>query len=143
MLSSHLFWTSELWTHQAGSHKRKVSQDFLHLPFAVFGLIISHEGFSRKFPSSTVKSKYVYPRIHRSPLCGHDIYFYCAQSELLICKEHNFFCGVSKKYSPRVPRNVSHWPVDTRILLASGKSVYLKKNLNAPRPSFRSGDTCR
>ena len=27
-LSSHLFWTSDLWTHQPGSHKRKITQDF-------------------------------------------------------------------------------------------------------------------
>ena len=27
-LSTHLFWTSDLWTHQPGSHRRKVTQDF-------------------------------------------------------------------------------------------------------------------
>ena len=27
-LSSHLFWTSDLWKYQPGSHRRKVSQDF-------------------------------------------------------------------------------------------------------------------
>ena len=28
VLSSHLFWTSDLWKYQPGSHRRKVSQDF-------------------------------------------------------------------------------------------------------------------
>ena len=28
VLPSHLFWTSDLWTHQPGSHRRKVTQDF-------------------------------------------------------------------------------------------------------------------
>ena len=27
VLSSHLFWTSDLWTHQPGPHRRKVTQD--------------------------------------------------------------------------------------------------------------------
>ena len=40
VLSSHLFWTSGLWTYQPGSHWRKVTQDFLfNLPSAVFALI--------------------------------------------------------------------------------------------------------
>ena len=28
VLSSHLFWTSGLWTYQPGSHRRKAAQDF-------------------------------------------------------------------------------------------------------------------
>ena len=28
VLSSHLFWTSGLWTYQSGSHRRKATQDF-------------------------------------------------------------------------------------------------------------------
>ena len=28
VLSSHLFWTSDLWTHQPRLHRRKVTQDF-------------------------------------------------------------------------------------------------------------------
>ena len=42
-------------------------------------LFSSREGLSRPFPSSTVKSSFVYPRIKRSPLIGHIclyIYFY-------------------------------------------------------------------
>ena len=33
----------------------------------------SREGFSRPFPSSIVKSNFVYPRHNRSPLVGHDV----------------------------------------------------------------------
>ena len=41
VLSSHLFWTSGLWTYQPGSHRRKITQDFsqCHLPSAVLALI--------------------------------------------------------------------------------------------------------
>ena len=44
VVSSHLFWTSDLWTHQLGSHRRKVTQGeghtgILRLPSAVFALI--------------------------------------------------------------------------------------------------------
>ena len=48
-LSSQLFWTSDLWTHRPGSHRRKVDSHriFLHLPSAVLVLIFSsREGFS-------------------------------------------------------------------------------------------------
>ena len=45
---------------------------FLHLPSAVLALIFSREGLSRPFPSSTVKSNVVYPRINRSPPVVHD-----------------------------------------------------------------------
>ena len=40
VLSSHLLYTSELWTHQPGPHRRKVTKDVcLHLPSAVLALI--------------------------------------------------------------------------------------------------------
>ena len=51
-----------MWTHQPGSHRSCACLNFL-----------SHEGFSRPFPSSTVKSNLVYPRINRPPLVGHDV----------------------------------------------------------------------
>ena len=38
-------------------------------------LLFSLEGFSHSFPSSTVKSNFVYKRFNRSPLVGH-FYFY-------------------------------------------------------------------
>ena len=66
VLSSHLFWTSDLWTHQPGSHKISPSSFC-----GVCRIILSREGFSRPFPSSAVKSTFVYPRTNR-PLVGHD-----------------------------------------------------------------------
>ena len=39
LLSSHLFWTSGLWTYQPGPHRRQVTQDFSTLPSAVLALI--------------------------------------------------------------------------------------------------------
>ena len=38
VLSYHLFWTSELWTHQPGSHKEGGRTGFFHLPSAVLAL---------------------------------------------------------------------------------------------------------
>ena len=64
MLSPHLFWTSDLWTHHPGSHRRKVTQDFF--------TFLSREGLNRPLPLSTVKLNFVYPRINRSPLVGHE-----------------------------------------------------------------------
>ena len=61
VLPSHLFWTSDLWTRQPGSHKRKVTRDFAStfllrcLPY-----FLSREGFSHSFPSPTVKSNLMY-----------------------------------------------------------------------------------
>ena len=99
VLSSHLFWTSDLLTHQPGSHRRKVTQEEGHtggrshrrkvtqeeghtggrshrrkvtqdfstfLPSSVLVLIFSREGFSRPFPSSTMKSNFVHPRTNPS-----------------------------------------------------------------------------
>ena len=36
VMSSHLFWTSGLWTYQPGSHRRK--EGFFHLPCVVLAL---------------------------------------------------------------------------------------------------------
>ena len=55
VLSFHLFWTSGLWTYQPGSHRRKVTQDFSTFLLRCLSFF-SREGFSRSFPSSTVKS---------------------------------------------------------------------------------------
>ena len=73
VLSSHLLWTSDLWTHQPGSHRRKVTQEeghtgFLHLPSAVLASIFIARRIQHPFPSSTVKTNFVYPRNNRSPL---------------------------------------------------------------------------
>ena len=58
VLSSHLFWMSELWTLQRGSGSYRLRC----LP-----LFLSREGCSRSFASLTVMSNLVYPRINRSP----------------------------------------------------------------------------
>ena len=57
VFSSHFFWTSGLWTNQPGSHRRKITQNFssIFLPWCLL-YFFSREGFSRSFPSSTVKS---------------------------------------------------------------------------------------
>ena len=37
VLSSHLFWTSDLWTHQRGSHRRNATQEFfVFISFVLF-----------------------------------------------------------------------------------------------------------
>ena len=49
------------WTYQPGSHRRKVTQDFSSTFFLRCVLLFfSREGFSHSFPSSTVKSNFVY-----------------------------------------------------------------------------------
>ena len=49
------------WTYQPGSHRRKVTQDFSSTFFLrCVPLFFSREGFSHSFPSSTVKSNFVY-----------------------------------------------------------------------------------
>ena len=57
------------WMYQPGSHRRKVTHDFLStFLLRCMPLFFSREGFSRSFPPSTVKSNLVYLRINRSPL---------------------------------------------------------------------------
>ena len=49
------------WTYQPGSHRRKVSQDFSSTFFLrCVPQFFSREGFSHSFPSSAVKSNFVY-----------------------------------------------------------------------------------
>ena len=59
----------------AGAHRIKVTQDFSST-FLLRCLLqfFSREGFSRSFPSSTVKSNFVYYRFNHSPLVGHFVY---------------------------------------------------------------------
>ena len=75
VLSSYLFRTSDLWTHQPGSHRRKVTQNFSTFLLRCLPSFLSRKGFSRPYPSSTVKSNIVYPRINRSPLVGARLFF--------------------------------------------------------------------
>ena len=49
------------WTYQPGSHRRKVTQDFSStFLLRCVPSFFSREGFSHSFPSSTVKSNFVY-----------------------------------------------------------------------------------
>ena len=63
VLSSHLFWTSGLWTHHPGSHR-------ISPPSFCRCLTQFFSRFSRSFPSSTVKSNFVYYRFNHYPLAG-------------------------------------------------------------------------
>ena len=61
VFSSHSFLTSSSLDVPAGVTQEEGNTGFLiHLLFAVRALIFSREGFSHSFPSSTVKSKFVY-----------------------------------------------------------------------------------
>ena len=81
MLSFHLCRTSDLWTHQPRSHTKKVTQDISTFLLRGLPSFLSREGLSRPFPSSTVKSNFVYPRINRSPLVGHIFYYFIVYEE--------------------------------------------------------------
>ena len=62
VFSSHSFCTSSSLDVPAGvTHRRKVTQDFLSTFFLrCVPSFFSREGFSHSFPSSTVKSNFVY-----------------------------------------------------------------------------------
>ena len=72
VLSSHLQYSGLQTcgrTSRGGSHRRRVTRDFSStFLLRCLPCFLSREGFSRSFPSSTVKSIFVYPRINRSPL---------------------------------------------------------------------------
>ena len=58
---------------------------FIHLPSAGLTLIfIAREEFGLPFPSSTVKSNFVYPRFNRSPLVGHDFFFFFSEESQFV-----------------------------------------------------------
>ena len=66
----------------AGVTQEEGHTRFLYLPSALLALIFiatriqpSLSLVNRPFPSSTVKSNFVYPRINRSPLVGHDFIY--------------------------------------------------------------------
>ena len=70
VLSSHLFWTSDLWTHhQPGSHRRNVTQDLYTFLFRCLPYFLPREGSSHPFPSSTVKSDFCVPTNKPSSTC--------------------------------------------------------------------------
>ena len=51
-----------------------VTQDIFTFLLKCLPYFFLREGFSRPFPSSNVKSYFVYPRYKRSSFVGHDIY---------------------------------------------------------------------
>ena len=62
--------------YQPGSHSRKVAQDSSStVLLRCMPLFFSREGFSRSFPSPTMKSNFVYLRFNRSLFVWH-FYFY-------------------------------------------------------------------
>ena len=72
----------------AGSHRRKVTQDFSTFLLRCLPELLSREWFSRPFPSPTVKSNFKYPRINRSPLVGHDFFFFVRKNlSSCVCAE--------------------------------------------------------
>ena len=67
VFSSNLFWTSSSLDVPPGVHRRKVTQDFSStFLLRCVPVFYSREGFSRSFPSSTVKSNFV----------GHFFFFF-------------------------------------------------------------------
>ena len=70
VLSPHLFWTSDLWTRQPGSHnRRKVTKDFSTLPSAVLALIFIARRIQSSLPLVDRKAKFcVYPRNNHLPV---------------------------------------------------------------------------
>ena len=75
----------QLWTHQPGSHRRKDTRGFSTFLLRCLTSFLSREGFSRPFPSSTVKSSFVYPRNNRSPLVGIISFFFFVRKNPSSC----------------------------------------------------------
>ena len=79
VFSSHLFWTSGLWTYDVPARATQaegITQDFSStFLLRCLPSFFSREGFSHSFSSSTVKSNIVYERFNRSPLVGHFFFF--------------------------------------------------------------------
>ena len=127
LFSSHLFWTSGLWTYQPGSHRRKVTQDFSStFLLRCLPKFFSREGFSRSFPSSTVKLNFGFERINRFPLVRHFFSF-------SFCEEKSYLPGFEltsqhQKVS-RLPTEPSERPVEYVVrFFSSGRC--LNKNMN-------------
>ena len=112
-LSSHLLWTPD-YTAPAGvgsyTYRRKAGLEFFVLfvfsPPSFCGACLnfsSRKGFSRPFPSSTVKSNCVYPRHNnRSPLVEHDVrenpsWFHCAEIRFHVPTSEGFDVTVPTK----------------------------------------------
>ena len=61
------------------------TQDFSTSLLRCLPYSLSRKGFSHPFLSSTVKSNSVYPRINRSPLVVHFLFFFCEKQFQFVC----------------------------------------------------------
>ena len=77
VFSSHSFWKSSSLDVPAGVTQEEGHTGFVtHLLSAVRAVFFSREGFSHSFPTSTVKSNFVYLRFNRSPPVGHFLFLF-------------------------------------------------------------------
>ena len=91
----------------AGSHsRRKVIQNFSTFLLRRLPQFFLREGFSRSFPSSTVKSNFVYQRFNRSPLVGHFFFFWGGGGGIPVCVTTPRFELTSQR------QNVSRLPTE-------------------------------
>ena len=120
VFSSHLFWTSSsLDVYQPGLHRRKVTQDFSStFLLRCMPLFFSREGFSRSFPSTKIV-------LH---LLGIFFFF----SQVPTCQ--------------RLRGYLLSYRGDRLSYSTLLYEYYLKKNLNASRPSEHppvQGNNCQ
>ena len=87
------------WTYQPGSHRRKVTQDFSSTFFLrCVPSFFSRERFRHSFPSSTVKSNFVF---HRSLPVGHFYFiFHCFREKNPVCRDRTHV-PTCQKYTPQ------------------------------------------
>ena len=116
VLSSCLFWTSDVWTHQPGPHRRKVTQDFSTFLLRCLPYFFSREGFIHPFPSSTMKSNFVYPRVNRSPCWALFFIFYFLFSSC-DCTEIRTHIPKSEGFE------VTNWTTGERELVLTDNTV--------------------
>ena len=68
--------------YQPWSHKRKVAQDSSSIVLLrCMPIFFSREGFSRSFPSPTMKSNFVYLRLNRSLFVGHFYFLFFSEGK--------------------------------------------------------------
>ena len=124
---SHLFWTSSSLDVPAGvKQRRKVTHDFSSTFFLLrcMPLFFSREGFSRSFPSSTVKSNSVYLRFNRSPLDLLGIFIFIF-----------YYITFNITYYSTLFRNTPSSTYNSTICYLLVVLYCFKKNLNASKPS--------
>ena len=82
---------------------------------------LSREGFSRPFPSSTVKSNFVCLRINRSPLVGYDFYLFFYF--LFFCEEKSQFVRPTLMGTKNLYEN------GPNLFFYSGPKIWSESNL--------------